>query len=76
MKEISALTLKLNNLEQRIDSLEELLKIKEKKKSFFSVNEYAELFGLSPMTVYSHIRAGNIEAIKIGKTWRIPNPLK
>ena len=40
------------------------------KKPFYSPREVAELLGVEPQTVYRWIRAGKLDAVKIGR-WKI-----
>ena len=40
-------------------------------KDFKRVKEIALLLRVNPVTVYGYIRAGEITAIKIGRTYRI-----
>ncbi|WP_251179426.1 helix-turn-helix domain-containing protein [Adlercreutzia agrestimuris] len=42
------------------------------KREFLTVREYAEILGVCEKTVIRHCATGKIEAIKIGRTWRIP----
>jgi len=39
---------------------------------FFRPAEVAEVLALNPETIRKHIRCGNIKAVRIGKSWRIP----
>ena len=41
-------------------------------KKYFTVREYAELFEISQSTVYFRLNAGQIPAVKVGNSWRIP----
>ena len=41
----------------------------------FRVAEVAELLGLPRASIYSHIEAGHIVAVRIGKTVLIPRPV-
>jgi excisionase family DNA binding protein len=41
-------------------------------KQFYSMNEVAELFGVSRLTVHRRIKGGDIKAIKFGNLVRIP----
>ena len=42
-----------------------------KKKEFYLVEELAEKLRVSNMTIYRYIKAGKIQAHKIGKAFRI-----
>jgi excisionase family DNA binding protein len=50
--------------------IEELIPI----RPAFRVSEVAELLGLPRASVYSHIEAGHIVAVRIGKTVLVPRP--
>ncbi|KKR98814.1 MAG: binding domain protein, excisionase family protein [Candidatus Uhrbacteria bacterium GW2011_GWF2_41_16] len=41
------------------------------KHDFYLVDELAEKLRVNPMTIYRYIKAGKIEAHKIGKEFRI-----
>ncbi len=41
------------------------------KYDFYLVDELAEKLRVNPMTIYRYIKAGKIEAHKIGKEFRI-----
>ena len=68
----------LDELIKIIDSLskEEQIKIVNhimgKDKEFYSIEDIANLFGISWRTVQRYIKDGKIKAIKIGRQWRIP----
>ena len=68
----------LNELIKIIDSLskEEQIKIvnhiMEKDKEFYSIEDIANLFGISWRTIQRYIKNGRIKAIKVGRQWRIP----
>jgi excisionase family DNA binding protein len=49
---------------------------KEVEPDSLSVKEYADLKGIHPNTVYRLIGVGELEAERIGRSWRIPNPSK
>ena len=65
--------LKITELEIRIEQLEKLVSVPQEKKPYYSVNEFARILNITPVTVYNHCRSGKIFAIKVGKTWRIPH---
>lgn len=71
--EIKSLKLKIAELEMRIDANEEKKTVKSyTKKPYYSIKEYAELYSVTPQTIYNQIYSGNIKAEKVGKIWRIP----
>ena len=37
----------------------------------YTLNEVAEILKLSKRTLYNYINAGTLEAVKIGKYWRV-----
>lgn len=39
---------------------------------YFKPAEIAEVLALNPETIRKHIRCGNIRAVRIGNSWRIP----
>ena len=39
---------------------------------FFKPVEIAEVLALNPETIRKHIRCGNIKAVRVGNSWRIP----
>jgi len=41
------------------------------KHDFYLVDELAEKLRVNPMTIYRYIKAGKLEAHKIGKEYRI-----
>ena len=41
-------------------------------KLFYSMNEVADLFGVSRLTIHRRIKSGDIKAIKFGSLVRIP----
>ena len=43
----------------------------EKSPDFYLVEELAEKLRVNPMTIYRYIKAGKLEAHKIGKEYRI-----
>jgi excisionase family DNA binding protein len=45
---------------------------KESSGKFLSVEEVADIYGLSLSTVYRQVNSGVIAAKKVGKQWRIP----
>ncbi|MCK5451381.1 MAG: helix-turn-helix domain-containing protein [Candidatus Omnitrophica bacterium] len=45
---------------------------KESKKEYLSIPEFARLLGITRMAVYNKVKKGEIEAIKIGRNYAIP----
>jgi excisionase family DNA binding protein len=46
--------------------------IRPAAKLFYTMNEVADLFGVSRLTVHRRIKGGDIKAIKFGNLVRIP----
>jgi putative resolvase len=44
---------------------------KQEQKEFYLVEELAKKLRVSEMTIYRYIKAGKVEAYKIGKEFRI-----
>ncbi len=42
-----------------------------KDKKFYKAEDLAELLGVNIMTIYRYIKAGRLQAYKIGKEFRI-----
>lgn len=42
------------------------------KREFLTVREYAEILGVCEKTVIRHCATGAINAVKVGRAWRIP----
>lgn len=42
-------------------------------KKIYTVNEFAEIMGVKPLTVRRWIASGDLRTIKIGKAIRIPS---
>lgn len=38
----------------------------------YTIDEVANILKLTSRTVYSYVRAGKLQAVKLGKYWRIP----
>ena len=71
--EIKSLKLKIAELEMKIEANEDKKTVKSNtKKPYYSIKEYAELYSVTPQTIYNQIYAGKIKAEKVGKIWRIP----
>ncbi|MFH1711897.1 MAG: helix-turn-helix domain-containing protein [Patescibacteria group bacterium] len=43
----------------------------DQKKEFFKAEELAEMLQVNIMTIYRYIKAGKLQAYKIGKEFRI-----
>lgn len=41
------------------------------KKALYTVEEVMELLSVSRRTVYTYISSGQLEAVKMGKYWRV-----
>ena len=67
---------RLNELERRVEKLEAQVAAQRvnptNHSDFYSVNEFAEALGVNRLTVSRRIWNGTINAVKVGKTWRIP----
>lgn len=67
---------RLNEMERRIEKLEAQVSAQRlnptNHSEFYSINEFAEALGVSRLTVSRRIRNGIIQAVKVGKNWRIP----
>jgi excisionase family DNA binding protein len=46
--------------------------ISELTKLYYSMDEAAEILSIHRNTVKNRIKAGELEAVKIGRQWRIP----
>jgi len=55
-----------------ISSMEEILERDLPKKTFFTVSETAEIFGVSVKTVKRWINKGKIRAVKTDYQWLVP----
>lgn len=42
------------------------------KREFISVSEFAELLGVSRIAIYKRIKKGQIDAVRIGRSYAIP----
>ena len=49
-----------------------VIKEKEPKKAFYSVQEAAKILGISRVAVLKKIHRGDIEAVRIGRPFAIP----
>lgn len=67
---------RLGELERRIEKLEAELsatKVNPANRSeFYSIDEFAAALGVHRLTISRRIKNGVINAVKVGKTWRIP----
>jgi len=43
-----------------------------KKSEYITISQLAEILGISRIAVYKKVKAGKIEAIRIGKNYAIP----
>ena len=43
-----------------------------REKEFFTIPELAKILGISRIAVYKRVKKGQIEAIKVGRTYVIP----
>ena len=41
------------------------------EKKVYSVEEIAEMMGVTKITVYSWLKSGKLKGVKIGKYWKI-----
>ena len=46
---------------------------KNNEKEFLTIPQLAKIIGLSRITVFKKVKNGEIKAIKVGKTYIIPN---
>lgn len=53
------------------EDLEKIVKDFRKYKKFWNLKDVAEFLELSPRTVWNMIKTGELEAIKVGKEWRV-----
>ena len=44
-------------------------------EKMFTVNELAKYLHLKPITIYRKARAGDIPAVRIGRSWRFPQKM-
>ncbi len=42
------------------------------KKEFFSLTEVARLLGVSRIAIFKKVKKGQIEALRIGRSWAVP----
>ena len=67
---------RLGELERRLEKVEAqlaALRVSPTNASdFYSINEFAACLGVCRETVSRMIRNGIVDAVKVGKTWRIP----
>ena len=67
---------RLNAVERRVEKLEAQLAAQSvnptNHSDFYSINEFANALGVTRLTISRRIRSGVINAVKVGKTWRIP----
>lgn len=41
------------------------------EKKVFTLDEIAEILSVTRRTIYSYVKDGKLEAIKVGKFWRV-----
>ena len=46
--------------------------VTELKRLYYSMEEAAEVLGVHRSTIKNRIKAGEIDAVQIGRQWRIP----
>lgn len=67
---------KMGELERRVEKLEaELLAMRANPLNvgdYYTVDQMAVALNVCPLTIRRRIKQGLIEAVKVGKTWRIP----
>jgi len=67
---------RLGEMERRIEKLEAQLAAHRANPmnngDYYTIKEFAEALGVSRLTVSRRIKTGVINAVKVGKTWRIP----
>lgn len=67
---------KISELERRIEKLEaEGLANRQNPMNigeYYTVQQMAYALHVSPLTIRRRIQSGLIDAVKVGKTWRIP----
>ena len=56
----------------RCKHVRRLMDKKVKKKEYLSIPEFARLLGITRMAVYNRVKKGEIEAIKVGRNYAIP----
>ncbi|MCL1897297.1 MAG: helix-turn-helix domain-containing protein [Micrococcales bacterium] len=44
----------------------------EHKRHFYTVAEVAQMMRVSPMTIYRLIRSGELRALRVGHSYRVP----
>lgn len=42
-----------------------------KKKEYLKVKDIADMLGLSILTIYEYIKRGEVQAIKLGRNYRV-----
>ena len=67
---------RLGEMERRIEKLEAKLLALDANPTnhsdYYSIKEFADALGVSRLTISRRISKGIINAVKVGKYWRIP----
>lgn len=67
---------RLTKLEMRIEKLEAELAASrvtiQNRADTFTIKEFAAALNVCDVTIQRKVRSGEIKALKVGKTWRIP----
>lgn len=67
---------RLGELERRVEKLEAELSANkinpDNRSECYSIDEFAAALGVHRLTISRRIKSGVINAVKVGKTWRIP----
>lgn len=73
MSRIDMLADEISDLQRRVHELELKASMQPKTEQvYFSQQQFAKLLNCSVQTVQNKIKAGEIEAVKVGSRWRIP----
>lgn len=43
----------------------------DNRKKFYSPDDIAKMLNITRWTIYQHMKAGKLHAVKIGRNWRI-----
>ena len=67
---------RLRELERRIEKLEAESRARQANPNndsdCYTINEFAKALGVSRLTISRRIQTGVINAVKIGRNWKIP----
>lgn len=64
---------RLGEIERRVERLEaEIRAVPLNAGDFYTVDQFAKALCVRPITIRRRIKQGMIDAVKVGKTWRIP----